>query len=103
MTEYAELKASAPKMTNVIGALFYQEWYEERTANETLALAFGKRDGEYRGRVIKEVDLLLDQLRSEREVKEYMRSFDIDIDFGRDFPMGVRNWLDEARQVIAGL
>jgi hypothetical protein len=103
MNEYADLKASTPKMTNVIGALFYQEWYEDRTADETLALAFGKRDDLHRSRVVDEVNVLLEQLRSEHEVRDYLRSFDLDVDFDRDFPTGARRWLEGARAVVARL
>ncbi|OII04054.1 hypothetical protein [Curtobacterium sp. MCBA15_008] len=103
MTEYSEIRRRTPKLTNMFSALFYQQWYEDRTANETLMLAFGQRDQEYRGRVAKEIELLLNQLHSEQEAEEYLISFDVDVDFNRDFPEGVRSWLRAAPAVLADL
>lgn len=103
MTDYSEIKRGAPKLNNLFSALFYPQWYEDRTANETLMLAFGQRDEPYRGRVAKEIEVLLNQLHSEQEAKEYLMSFNVDVDFNRDFPEGVRNWLAAAPAVLAEL
>jgi hypothetical protein len=99
--EHAQLRAATPRMSNVIGALFYQQWYEDRTADETLALAFGQRDDAHRARVVEEIDTLLDRLPSEQEARDYVASFDVDVDPDRDFPSGVRDWLAGARVVLA--
>jgi hypothetical protein len=101
--DHARLRAATPKMSNVMGALFYQQWYEDRTADETLALAFGQRDDAYRARVIQEVDALFERLPSEQEARDYVASFNVDVDFDRDFPSGVRDWLAGARVVLAEL
>jgi len=71
-------------------------------ADETLALAFGQRDAAYRARVIEEVDFLLSQLPSEQEARDYFASFNVDVDFDRDFPAGVRDWLAGAGVVLTG-
>lgn len=103
MTDYSGIKRRTPKLTNLFGALFYQQWYEDRTANETLELAFGQRATGYRDRVLEGIDLLLTQLHSEQNVREHLMSFDVDVDFDRDFPEGVRKWLEGARAVLRDL
>ena len=103
MTEYSEIKRRTPKLTNLFSALFYQQWYEDRNANETLILAFCQRDEQYRSRAAKEIELLLIQLHSEQEAMEYLMSFNVDVDFNRDFPEGVRNWFAAAPAVLADL
>jgi hypothetical protein len=53
--------------------------------------------------VLEEIDLLLTQLHSEQNVREHLMSFDVDVDFDRDFPEGVRKWLEGARAVLRDL
>jgi len=53
--------------------------------------------------VLEEIDLLLTQLHSEQNVRERLMSFDVDVDFDRDFPEGVRKWLEGARAVLRDL
>lgn len=60
--DFEELKKNAPHMANVIGGLFYQGWREDRTANESLELAFGYRSRQERLMIAVEIDALLDAL-----------------------------------------
>ena len=98
-----ELKRRTPHMTNVIGGLFYQGWYEDRSANESLDLAFGYRSLEERLDIVGEIDVLLGALPTESAVEEFVQSFDVDVDFQRDFDGDVRRWLSEARRVVKRL
>jgi hypothetical protein len=96
------LARRAPRMTNVIGALFYQGWYEDRSADETLELAFGHCCETEREGVVREIDALLLALPSSGDVEAFFLSFNVDIDFRRDFDGDVRAWLEAARGVVMG-
>lgn len=96
------LARRAPRMTNVIGALFYQGWYDDRSADETLELAFGYRCAAERQEVVREIDTLLLALPARIDVEEFFLSFNVDIDFRRDFDGDVRAWLEAARGVVMG-
>lgn len=90
-------------MANLIGGLFYQGWYEDRTANESLDLAFGYRSLEERLDIVSEIDAILRALPTTSEVEDFVRSFDVDVDFRRDFGEDVRQWLTDARLALQGL
>lgn len=90
-------------MANLIGGLFYQGWYEDRTANESLDLAFGYRSLEERLEIVSEIDAILRALPTTSEVEDFVRSFDVDVDFRRDFGEDVRQWLTDARLALQGL
>jgi len=95
---FEELKKSAPHMANVLGGIFYQGWYEDRTANESLELAFGYRSLQERLMIVEEIDALLGALPTSAAVEEFVRSFDVDV--RRDFDGDVRQWLSDARRVV---
>lgn len=89
-------------MANVIGGLFYQGWYEDRSADETLELAFGYRPQAEREAIVREIDALLAALPTTRDVENFFLTFNVDVDFRRDFGGDVRAWLEAARGVVMG-
>ncbi|WP_069712495.1 hypothetical protein [Curtobacterium sp. ER1/6] len=93
---------SAPRMVNVIGGLFYQGWYEDRSADETLELAFAYRPLTEREAIVREIDGLLAALPTTEDVGGFFLSFNVDIDFRRDLGGDVRAWLEVARGVVRG-
>ena len=96
------LSRSAPLMVNVIGGLFYQGWYEDRSADETLELAVAYRPLAEREALVHEIDGLLAALPTTEDVEDFFLSFNVDIDFRRDFGGDVRAWLESAREVVRG-
>lgn len=89
-------------MTNVIGALFYQGWYEDRSADGTLEFAFGRCCETECERVVREIDASLPALPSSGDVEAFFLSFTVDMDFRREFDGDVRAWLEAARSVVMG-